>query len=127
MKKNKIFIILAVVVITAVIVYFLKSKKQTEILSSDGNEKTIPAGNPTKPPVAPSVSDGWVLNYYPLKKGMQGELVSSLQAGLNLNYYQNIAVDGKFGEETYRAVINSGFRYPVSYLTHQEIILTKRK
>lgn len=104
MKNKKIIIAIAIIAVIAVIIYFATRKKQTE--------------TPIVEPISDQnkTSPGWKPASYPLEKGMQGDLVSRLQIGLNTNCGANISVDGKFGDETYRAVKNAGFGYPVGVL-----------
>jgi len=99
MSRNKkiLIIVLAVLLIAAIVYFLFFRKRKTEevlqegVLTLDGN--TSPAQT-------------WAVESFPLNKGMQGENVKRLQMAINrigstLQVISgNVAVDGKFGEET---------------------------
>jgi lysozyme family protein len=103
MSRNKkiLIIVLAVLLIAAIVYFLFFRKRKTEevlqegVLTLDGN--TSPAQT-------------WAVESFPLNKGMQGENVKRLQMAINrigstLQVISgNVAVDGKFGEETSAAV-----------------------
>jgi hypothetical protein len=99
MSRNKkiLIIVLAVLLIAAIVYFLLFRKRKTDEVLQDG---VLTLDGNTSPAQTSAVES------FPLNIGMQGENVKRLQMAINrigstLQVISgNIAVDGKFGEET---------------------------
>lgn len=98
MKTQTIYIISGALAVTGVGILIAAMLKGRKV------EGDIPVG--TTPPTQPVVSSGarrfscMFGNEFPLRFGSCGENVSKWQTYIKQNINPNIAVDGKFGEET---------------------------
>lgn len=97
-KTTIVLIVLAVVILLGtigILVYNRRKKMNTESLS----QSVISS-------VSSAVTSGYVKESFPLRKGMYGDNVRALQAGLIIQGYSvgSTGSDGKFGNNTLAAV-----------------------
>jgi hypothetical protein len=106
-KKTVILIVISALVVAGVVVFVIyrKRKKMTE------NQVVPPVTKAAA--VSAAVTSGYFSEYFPLRKGMFGDNVRALQAGLMLVGHDvgKWGTDGKFGDATLTAV-RSAFKNP---------------
>lgn len=116
-KKYKIWIIVAVVLVIAIVLYSRYNKKKN--LAPIDTAKT-PSGSPPPATTTKQINDG-----FPLVKSSYGPNVQYLQRALNKIKPDNpVKVDGDFGNETYNKLlltINTQ-AYPVTEAKFNEIL-----
>lgn len=95
-------------------------------VSTDPTIKPVVEQPVTAPPPRPSSPNN---ESFPLKKGMRGPNVRSLQTAIINKFSIGIAggADGIFGSKTEAAVKNAGYTTPVSESDFNDIISGKRK
>lgn len=113
-----IFIIIAVIVIAAVLIYVFRCKLFPSLSSC------VPDPNKNNTPVPPgSPTTQWIPEKFPLDLGMYGTKIRALQIALG---FTGNDVDGKFGNiKTKPAVIALGYSVPLSESDYNKIIAGK--
>lgn len=105
------FIVIAVVVIAAILIYVFRCTLFPSLSScvEDPNKNNIPVplGSPTPT---------WVPEVAPYNVGMFGSKIKALQTALG------ISADGKFGQQTKGAITAKGYSVPLSQGDYNTII-----
>lgn len=101
-KKTTIILIVLAVIILAGTIAILVINRRKKIKSESITQSVVSS-------VSSAVTSGYTKESFPLKKGMYGDNVRALQAGLILQGYScgNTGSDGKFGANTLQAVRNA--------------------
>ena len=104
-KTTIILIVLAVVILAGTIAFLVINRRK--------KNKTESIAQSIKSSVSGAVTSGYSPESFPLKKGMYGENVRTLQAGLIIQGYSvgPYGSDGKFGDKTLAAV-REAFKNP---------------
>lgn len=110
-KYWKWFIVIAVIVIAAILIYVFRCKLFPALASC------VPDPNLTNTPIPPgSPTPKWVPETFPLNVGMYGPKIKALQTVLG------ISADGKFGPQTNAAIIAKGKAVPLTQAGYDDII-----
>jgi len=114
MKTKTIIIIMVILIVLAAAVWVYLGMKP-----ADTTPATTPGATGGTTTTPKSTDSGM-----PLKKGSKGDLVKSLQTGLNQHFSANITVDGDFGSQTESALRSRGL--PVVIYWKQWSYITKK-
>lgn len=100
----------------------MDKKKAARSLPDDRNRPpalppttTTTTTTTTRPPRNTGASSSWKPdNVFPLKRGMRGERVRTLQRGLNRQFSTSLATDGMWGSKTQAALDRNNVATPIS-------------
>lgn len=112
-KYIKWFIVIAVIVIAAILIYVFRCKLFPSLSSCvedpNKNNTPVPQGSPTTT---------WIPEVPPYNVGMFGPKIKALQTALG------ISADEKFGSQTKAAVQGAGYSVPLSEPDYNKIVST---